>query len=141
MTTRYPFSEVEAKWQKYWEDNKVYKTDFSSSKNKLYHLNMFIYPSGAKLHTGHWYHYGPSDSWGRYQKLKGKNVFEPMGYDAFGLPAENFAIKTGIHPYDSTMANIDAIRVQLKRMGCMYDWDAELMTCDPKYYKWNQWQM
>lgn len=139
MTTRYPFSEVEAKWQKYWEDNKVYKTDFSSSKNKLYHLNMFIYPSGAKLHTGHWYHYGPSDSWGRYQKLKGKNVFEPMGYDAFGLPAENFAIKTGIHPYDSTMANIDAIRVQLKRMGCMYDWDAELMTCDPKYYKWNQW--
>jgi leucyl-tRNA synthetase len=100
---------------------------------------MFIYPSGAKLHTGHWYHYGPSDSWGRFQKLKGKNVFEPMGYDAFGLPAENFAIKTGIHPYDSTMANIDAIRVQLKRMGCMYDWDAELMTCEPKYYKWNQW--
>jgi leucyl-tRNA synthetase len=139
MTTRYPFSEIEAKWQKYWEDNKVYKTDLSSADNKLYHLNMFIYPSGAKLHTGHWYHYGPSDSWGRYQKLKGKNVFEPMGYDAFGLPAENFAIKTGIHPYDSTMANIDAIRVQLKRMGCMYDWDAELMTCDPKYYKWNQW--
>jgi len=139
MTTRYPFSEIEAKWQKYWEDNKVYKTDLSSTDNKLYHLNMFIYPSGAKLHTGHWYHYGPSDSWGRYQKLKGKNVFEPMGYDAFGLPAENFAIKTGIHPYDSTMANIDAIRVQLKRMGCMYDWDAELMTCEPKYYKWNQW--
>jgi leucyl-tRNA synthetase len=139
MTTRYPFSEIEAKWQKFWEDNKVYKTDLSSTRNKLYHLNMFIYPSGAKLHTGHWYHYGPSDSWGRFQKLKGKNVFEPMGYDAFGLPAENFAIKTGIHPYDSTMANIDAIRVQLKRMGCMYDWNAELMTCEPKYYKWNQW--
>jgi leucyl-tRNA synthetase len=139
MTTRYPFSEVEAKWQKYWEDNKVYKTNLSSTSKKLYHLNMFIYPSGAKLHTGHWYHYGPSDSWGRYQKLKGKNVFEPMGYDAFGLPAENFAIKTGIHPYDSTMANIDAIRIQLKRMGCMYDWDSELMTCEPKYYKWNQW--
>ncbi len=139
MTTRYPFSEIEAKWQKYWEDNKVYKTDLSSTESKLYHLNMFIYPSGAKLHTGHWYHYGPSDSWARYQKLKGENVFEPMGYDAFGLPAENFAIKTGIHPYDSTMANIDAIRVQLKRMGCMYDWDAELMTCDPKYYRWNQW--
>jgi leucyl-tRNA synthetase len=139
MITRYPFSETETKWQKYWEDNKVYRTDLSSAENKLYHLNMFIYPSGAKLHTGHWYHYGPSDSWGRYQKLKGKNVFEPMGYDAFGLPAENFAIKTGIHPYNSTMANIDAIRVQLKRMGCMYDWDAELMTCDPKYYKWNQW--
>lgn len=139
MASRYPFSEIEAKWQKFWEENKVHKTDFSSSENKLYHLNMFLYPSGAKLHTGHWYHYGPSDSWGRYQKLKGKNVFEPMGYDAFGLPAENYAIKTGIHPYDSTMANIGAIRVQLKRMGCMYDWDAELMTCEPKYYKWNQW--
>lgn len=139
MSTRYPFSEIEAKWQKYWEENNVYKTDLSSTENKLYHLNMFLYPSGAKLHTGHWYHYGPSDSWSRFQKLKGKNVFEPMGYDAFGLPAENFAIKTGIHPYDSTMANIDAIRVQLKRMGCMYDWNAELMTYEPKYYKWNQW--
>ena len=139
MTTRYPFSEIETKWQQYWEDNKVYQTDFSLSENKLYHLNMFIYPSGAKLHTGHWYHYGPSDSWARYQKLKGKNVFEPMGYDAFGLPAENYAIKTGIHPYDSTIANINEIRKQLKRMGCMYDWDAELMTCEPKYYKWNQW--
>ncbi len=139
MTSRYPFSEIEAKWQKFWEENEVYKTNFSSSANKLYHLNMFLYPSGAKLHTGHWYHYGPSDSWGRYQKLKGKNVFEPMGYDAFGLPAENYAIKTGIHPYDSTMANIEAIRIQLKRMGCMYDWDAELTTCEPKYYKWNQW--
>ena len=139
MTTRYPFSEIETKWQQYWEDNKVYQTDLSLSENKLYHLNMFIYPSGAKLHTGHWYHYGPSDSWARYQKLKGKNVFEPMGYDAFGLPAENYAIKTGIHPYDSTIANINEIRKQLKRMGCMYDWDAELMTCEPKYYKWNQW--
>lgn len=139
MTNRYPFSEIEAKWQKYWEENEVYKTDFSSADNKLYHLNMFLYPSGAKLHTGHWYHYGPSDSWGRYQKLKGKNVFEPMGYDAFGLPAENYAIKTGIHPYDSTIANIKAIKEQLKRMGCMYDWNAELMTCEPKYYKWNQW--
>lgn len=139
MRSRYPFSEIEAKWQKFWEENKVYKTNLSSSNNKLYHLNMFLYPSGANLHTGHWYHYGPSDSWSRYQKLKGKNVFEPMGYDAFGLPAENYAIKTGIHPYDSTIANIEAIRVQLKRMGCIYDWDAELMTCEPKYYKWNQW--
>lgn len=139
MTKRYPFSEIEAKWQKYWEEKNVYQTDLSSAENKLYHLNMFIYPSGAKLHTGHWYHYGPSDSWARYQKLKGRNVFEPMGYDAFGLPAENYAIKTGIHPHDSTIANINEIRKQLKRMGCMYDWDAELMTCDPKYYKWNQW--
>ncbi|MGD8305774.1 MAG: leucine--tRNA ligase, partial [Ignavibacteria bacterium] len=88
---------------------------------------------------GHWYHYGPSDSWSRFRKLKGYNVFEPMGYDAFGLPAENYAIKTGIHPYDSTIKNINDIRVQMKKIGCMYDWNAELMTCDPNYYKWNQW--
>jgi leucyl-tRNA synthetase len=100
---------------------------------------MFIYPSGAKLHIGHWYNYGPTDSWARYKKLKGFNVFEPMGYDAFGLPAENYAIKTGVHPYDSTMKNIEDIRIQLKKMGCMYDWNAELMTCVPEYYKWNQW--
>lgn len=136
---RYPYTQVETKWQTYWEDNKVYKTDFSSTENKLYCLVMFIYPSGAKLHCGHWYNYGPTDSWARYKKLKGFNVFEPMGYDAFGLPAENYAIKTGIHPYDSTMKNIEDIRRQLKNMGNMYDWDAELMTCVPEYYKWNQW--
>jgi leucyl-tRNA synthetase len=136
---RYPFAEIEQKWQKYWEEKKVYKTDFNKTKNKLYTLVMFIYPSGAKLHCGHWYNYGPTDTWARYKKLKGFNVFEPMGYDAFGLPAENFAIKTGIHPYDSTMKNIEDIRLQLKRMGCMYDWDSELMTCVPEYYRWNQW--
>lgn len=136
---KYPFSEIESKWQKYWEEKKVYETDLSDINKKLYHLNMFIYPSGSKLHTGHWYHYGPSDSWARYKKLKGFNVFEPMGYDAFGLPAENYAIQTGIHPYDSTMKNIEDIRSQLKKMGCMYDWKAELMTCVPEYYKWNQW--
>ncbi|MCK9212204.1 MAG: leucine--tRNA ligase [Ignavibacteriaceae bacterium] len=136
---KYPFAEIETKWRSYWENNKVYKTDFSKTGNKLYTLVMFIYPSGAKLHCGHWYNYGPTDSWARYKKLKGFNVFEPMGYDAFGLPAENFAIKTGIHPHDSTMKNIADIRSQLKNMGCMYDWDAELMTCVPEYYKWNQW--
>ncbi len=136
---RYPFAEVEKKWQTFWEDNKIYKTDFTKSGDKLYTLVMFIYPSGAKLHCGHWYNYGPTDSWARYKKLKGFNVFEPMGYDAFGLPAENYAIKTGIHPYDSTMTNIKDIRQQLKTMGCMYDWDAELMTCVPEYYRWNQW--
>ncbi|PIP77919.1 MAG: leucine--tRNA ligase [Ignavibacteria bacterium CG22_combo_CG10-13_8_21_14_all_37_15] len=136
---KYPFAEIETKWQSYWEKNQVYKTDFSKTDNKLYTLVMFIYPSGAKLHCGHWYNYGPTDTWARYKKLKGFNVFEPMGYDAFGLPAENFAIKTGIHPYDSTMKNIADIRSQLKNMGCMYDWDAELMTCVPEYYKWNQW--
>lgn len=136
---RYPFDLIEAKWQKFWEENKVFKTDFEDISRKLYTLVMFIYPSGAKLHIGHWYNYGPTDSWARFKKLQGYNVFEPMGYDAFGLPAENYAIKTGVHPFDSTMKNIDDIRQQLKRMGCMYDWNAELMTCVPEYYKWNQW--
>lgn len=136
---RYPFAEIEPKWRKFWEEKKIHRTDLSKTENKLYSLVMFIYPSGAKLHCGHWYNYGPNDTWARLQKLKGKNVFEPIGYDAFGLPAENYAIKTGVHPYDSTIKNIDDIRIQLKSMGCMYDWDSELMTCDPKYYKWNQW--
>jgi leucyl-tRNA synthetase len=136
---RYPFSEIETKWQKFWEENKTYKTDLSSTAKKLYTLVMFIYPSGSKLHIGHWYNYGPTDSWARFKKLQGYNVFEPIGYDAFGLPAENNAIKYGIHPQDSTLKNIADIREQLKKMGCMYDWDAELMTCDPEYYKWNQW--
>ena len=136
---RYPFSEIESKWQKFWEENKTYKTDLSNLEKKLYTLVMFIYPSGAKLHIGHWYNYGPTDSWARFKKLQGYNVFEPIGYDAFGLPAEGYAIKTGIHPQDSTLKNIDDIREQLKKMGCMYDWDAELMTCAPEYYKWNQW--
>jgi leucyl-tRNA synthetase len=136
---RYPFSEIESKWQNYWTDHSVNKTDLSSTAKKLYTLVMFIYPSGSKLHIGHWYNYGPTDSWARFNKLKGFNVFEPIGYDAFGLPAENYAIKTGIHPYDSTMTNIADIRKQLQKMGCMYDWSSELMTCVPEYYKWNQW--
>ena len=136
---RYPFSEIESKWQKFWKENKVDETDLSKTDNKLYSLVMFIYPSGAKLHIGHWYNYGPNDSWARYKKLNGYNVFEPIGYDAFGLPAENYAIKSGVHPYDSTIQNINDIREQLKKMGCMYDWNSELMTCDPEYYKWNQW--
>ena len=136
---RYPYKETEEKWQKYWADKKVHKTNFEKTDNKLYTLVMFIYPSGAKLHCGHWYNYGPTDTWARYKKLKGFNVFEPMGYDAFGLPAENYAIQTGIHPQDSTLKNIEDIRKQLNKIGCMYDWDSELMTCDPKYYKWNQW--
>ena len=136
---RYPFETIESKWQKLWTEKNVFSTDLSDIEKKLYCLVMFIYPSAAKLHAGHWYNYGPTDSWARFKKLQGYNVFEPMGYDAFGLPAENYAIKTGIHPYDSTLKNIDDIRTQLKRMGCMYDWNAELMTCQPEYYKWNQW--
>ena len=136
---KYSFEEIEAKWQKFWEDEKIFKTDLSDMEKKIYCLVMFIYPSGAKLHCGHWYNYGPTDSWARFKKLQGYNVFEPMGYDAFGLPAENYAIKTGVHPQDSTFKNISDIRDMLKRMGCMYDWDAEMMTCLPDYYKWNQW--
>jgi len=136
---KYPFSEVEDRWVKRWEERKIHKTDLNSLKDKIYCLVMFSYPSGSKLHCGHWYNYGPTDTWARFKKLKGFNVFEPMGYDAFGLPAESYAIKTGIHPYDSTMNNIRDIREMLKRMGCMYDWDSELMTCVPEYYKWNQW--
>ncbi len=136
---RYPFAEIESKWQQYWEDNKINCTDLSKTEKQLYSLVMFIYPSGAKLHCGHWYNYAPADSWSRFKRLQGYNVFEPMGYDAFGLPAENYAIKTGIHPKDSTMTNIADIRRQLKSIGCMYDWDKELMTCVPEYYKWNQW--
>ncbi len=136
---KYPFEESESKWRKHWEDNKTYKTELTDKEKALYCLVMFSYPSGSKLHCGHWYNYGPTDSWARFKKLQGFNVFEPMGFDAFGLPAENYAIKTGIHPQDSTFQNIKDIRVQLKRMGCMYDWDAELWTCVPEYYKWNQW--
>jgi len=136
---RYPHAEIETKWQKFWEEKGIHKTNFDDIDKKLYALVMFIYPSGAKLHCGHWYNYGPYDSWVRYKKLKGFNVFEPMGFDAFDLPAENYAIKTGVHPQDSTLKNINDIREQLKKMGCMYDWNSELLTCDPEYYKWNQW--
>jgi len=136
---KYPFEEIELKWQKFWEEKKVHKTDLTNIEKKLYCLVMFIYPSAAKMHIGHWYNYGPTDSYARFKKLQGFNVFEPIGYDAFGLPAENYAIKTGVHPQDSTLKNINDIRVMVKRMGGMYDWDAELMTCVPEYYKWNQW--
>jgi leucyl-tRNA synthetase len=136
---RYPAQEIEMKWQNYWEEKKVHKTNLSETEKKLYSLVMFIYPSSSKLHCGHWYNYAPADTWSRFKKLQGYNVFEPMGYDAFGLPAENYAIKTGIHPQDSTLQNIKDIRVQLERIGTMYDWDHELMTCAPEYFKWNQW--
>lgn len=136
---RYPANETELKWQKYWEEKQVYRTDLSKIEKKLYSLVMFIYPSGAKLHIGHWYNYAPADTWTRLKRLQGYNTFEPIGYDAFGLPAENYAIKTGIHPQDSTLKNVEDIRIQLKRIGAMYDWEKELMTCVPEYYKWNQW--
>jgi len=106
---------------------------------KYYALEMFSYPSASKLHMGHWYNYGPSDSFARFKKMQGYDVFQPMGFDAFGLPAENYAIKTNIHPKDSTEANIATMEVQLKKMNGMFDWKAKVITCEPEYYKWTQW--
>lgn len=135
----YPFAKIEQKWQKKWEETKIYQTDMNDIEKKLYCLVMFIYPSGDKLHIGHWYNYGPTDTWARFKRIQGYNVFEPMGYDAFGLPAENAAIKKGIHPAISTAGNIEYIRKQLKAIGAMYDWSKEINTSDPRYYKWTQW--
>lgn len=131
--------EIDHKWQKKWNDTGVNQFDPTKKENKLYVLEMFSYPSGANLHVGHWYNYSLSDSWARMKKMQGYNVFQPMGFDAFGLPAENYAIKTGIHPHDSTVKNIVTMEKQLRGMGGMFDWDYEVVTCFPEYYKWNQW--
>ncbi len=130
---------VEKKWQARWEKAKFNQFDKKDSSPKHYVLEMFSYPSGAKLHIGHWYNYGPSDSYARFKRMQGYNVFQPMGFDAFGLPAENYAIKTGVHPQDSTKKNIETMEGQLKAMGAMFDWSAEIKTCDESYYKWTQW--
>ena len=133
------FKKIEKKWQERWEDTRLYAFDPSARNEKFYVLEMFSYPSGAKLHVGHWYNYGLSDSYARFKRMQGYNVFHPMGFDAFGLPAENYAIKTGIHPQDSTLANIDTMERQLRAMGATFDWDYEVVTCMPEYYKWTQW--
>jgi leucyl-tRNA synthetase len=135
----YPFEKIEKKWQMKWEKEKLYTADFSKIENKCYTLVMFCYPSSDKLHVGHWFNYGPTDTWARFKKMNGYSVFEPMGFDSFGLPAENFAIKTGGHPRDITEKNIRVIREQIKSIGGMYDWDQEVLTSHPNYYKWTQW--
>ncbi|NLX76901.1 MAG: leucine--tRNA ligase [Clostridiaceae bacterium] len=132
-------TEIDKKWQKKWEETNLYRFDRENLDKKLYCLEMFSYPSGAKLHVGHWYNFGLTDSWARMKRLQGYNVFHPMGFDAFGLPAENYAIKTGIHPKDSTYKNIETMEKQLREMGATYDWDYEVITCAPEYYKWTQW--
>ncbi|NJD01416.1 MAG: leucine--tRNA ligase [Ruminiclostridium sp.] len=132
-------TETDKKWQKKWEETKLYSFDPKKTDKKLYCLEMFSYPSGANLHVGHWYNYGLTDSWARMKRMQGFNVFHPQGFDAFGLPAENYAIKTGVHPKDSTYKNIATMEAQLKRMGATFDWDYEVITCDPEYYKWTQW--
>lgn len=133
------YKAIETKWKAYWDEHGINKFDEKDVDNKYYVLEMFSYPSGSNLHLGHWYNYGLSDSFARFMRMRGYNVFQPMGFDAFGLPAENYAIKTGIHPQDSTMKNIATMEKQLKAMGAMFDWDHELYTCAPEYYKWTQW--
>ncbi|SFD15643.1 leucine--tRNA ligase [Clostridium uliginosum] len=132
-------TKTDKKWQEKWENDQTYKFDSSKLDKKLYTLEMFSYPSGAQLHAGHWFNYGPVDSWARLKRMQGYNVFQPMGFDAFGLPAENYAIKTGIHPQDSTLKNIETMEKQLKAMGAMFNWESEVVTCLPDYYKWTQW--
>ena len=131
---------LEKKWQKYWQDNKVNFCDLAGNKKpKFYNLAMFYYPSGAKIHIGHGYNYTGSDVFGRFKRLNGFNVLEPMGADAFGLPAENYAIKTSVHPSKTTEDNINFGRQQLKELGLMFDWEKEINTSSPDYYKWTQW--
>ena len=135
----YNFKEVEKKWRHYWRDHKVYKAIPDPSKQKCYVLDMFPYPSGAGLHVGHPLGYIASDIFARYKKLKGFNVLHPMGYDSFGLPAEQYAIQTGQHPAITTEQNINRYRTQLDYIGFSFDWDREVRTSDPTYYKWTQW--
>ncbi len=131
--------QIEAKWQAKWEKDKLNYFNKKNVDKKFYCLEMFSYPSASKLHLGHWYNYGLTDSYARFKRMKGFEVFQPMGFDAFGLPAENFAIKTGKHPELTTLENIETMEGQLKAMGAMFDWNAEIKTCMPDYYKWTQW--
>lgn len=135
----YNFKEIESKWQEYWKNNKTYKVDIDPLRPKFYVLDMFPYPSGAGLHVGHPLGYIASDIYSRFKRLQGFNVLHPMGYDAFGLPAEQYAIQTGQHPAITTDINIKRYREQLDKIGFSYDWDREFRTCDPSYYKWTQW--
>ena len=135
----YNHKEIESRWQQYWKDNKIYKAEIDKNRPKFYVLDMFPYPSGAGLHVGHPLGYIASDIFSRYKRLQGFNVLHPMGYDAYGLPAEQYAIQTGQHPEVTTRQNIDRYRSQLDKIGFCYDWDREIKTCDPEYYKWTQW--
>ena len=135
---RYNPAEIEGKWQERWRKDEIHRVRDDDPRPKWYELTMYPYPSGD-LHIGHWYAMGPSDCHARFRRMQGYNVLHPMGFDAFGLPAENAAIQRGIHPYTWTMGNVEKMRGQLASMGPVYDWDRELVCCDPEYYRWNQW--
>ena len=138
MSSKYMPSQIEPKWQRAWEDQDLYATVEDPNRPKWYALTMLPYPSGD-LHTGHWYAMTPSDARARFYRMNGYNVFFPIGFDAFGLPAENAAIRHGVHPKEWTYANIERMRQQLRKMGAMWAWDREAVSCDPEYYKWSQW--
>src|SRR5262245_12919782 len=136
---KYDHQKIETKWQQYWLTHKTFKVEIDHSKPKYYVLDMFPYPSGAGLHVGHVTGYTATDILARYKRQKGFNVLHPMGWDSFGLPAEQYAIRTGTHPSITTEQNVNTYRKQLKLLGFSYDWSRELATSDPKYYKWTQW--
>ncbi len=138
MSVKYNAPEIEKKWQAKWEADKLYEAKEQPDKPKWYALNMFPYTSGD-IHIGHWYHFAPADTHARFKRMQGYDVMEPIGFDAFGLPAENAAIKSGIHPKVWTMRNIERMQKQLKSIGAMYDWSREIATCVPEYYKWTEW--
>ena len=135
----YKHKDIEQRWQQRWKEDKTYKTEIDHNRPKFYVLDMFPYPSGAGLHVGHPLGYIASDIYSRYKRMQGFNVLHPMGYDAYGLPAEQYAIQTGQHPEVTTTQNIARYRQQLDRIGFCYDWDREIRTCTPDYYKWTQW--
>ena len=140
--SKYPFTEIEKKWQKYWDEHKNFKAVEDPSipaEKRKYVLDMFPYPSGAGLHVGHPEGYTATDIYCRYLRMNGYAVLHPMGFDSFGLPAENYAIKTGTHPRVTTHKNIDVFRRQIKSLGLSYDWDREVSTCEADYYRWTQW--
>src|SRR5574344_2029851 len=135
----YNYKDIEERWFSFWKENQSYKVEIDNTKPKYYVLDMFPYPSGAGLHVGHPLGYIASDIYSRYKRLNGFNVLHPMGYDSFGLPAEQYAIQTGTHPAITTEINLNRYRNQLDKIGFSYDWDREIRTSDPKYYKWTQW--
>lgn len=139
MSRPYDFQAIETKWQAYWDEHRPFKPVADATKPKFYCLDMFPYPSGSGLHVGHLEGYTATDIVSRYKRMRGFNVLHPMGWDAFGLPAEQYAVKTGVHPAKTTAQNIQTFKRQMKRVGLSYDWDRELSTTDPDYYRWTQW--